>query len=269
MDKINKINKISFLIKNIIKKNKTLYKSYFYKHPNSKYNIDIIIKDIIYVLQNGISWRNIRTTIHWNSLYQHFLKLSKHNIFKSLFNKLKNKYINSFIVNNNNNNFLLDSTVIYNVNGIDKLGRNKFYKNKKCCKLSLLTDEFGFPLSFYIFKGNLHDNYVFDKHLNDMLVYIPNNKTLLADKAYSNKYIYNVLDVNNIKHIIPPTKNMKIYNSYCYNKKEYLKRIKIENVFAHLKQFKRIKDRNEKSLNSYKAFLYMALSFLCLKFIYK
>ena len=61
--------------------------------------------------------------------------------------------------------FYIDSTIIYNKYGINKIGRNKFYKNKNTTKISLMTDINGFPLSIFFMKGNYHDNSVFNKHI--------------------------------------------------------------------------------------------------------
>ena len=62
-----KINNLSFIeiLKNIIFKDKNLCNSYNNNFPNQKYSIDLIINEIIYVLKTGISWRNIRSKIHW------------------------------------------------------------------------------------------------------------------------------------------------------------------------------------------------------------
>ena len=42
-----------------------------------------------------------------------------------------------------------------------------------------MTDVNGFPLSVLFLKGNYHDNSVFDKHIRDACVLIPNNKKKL------------------------------------------------------------------------------------------
>ena len=106
---------------------------------------------------------------------------------------------------------MVDSTIIYNKNGNNKIGRNKFYKNKKVTKISLMTDINGFPLSIFFMKGNYHDNSVFTKHIKDACILLPKkNKKIMADKAYSSNKNYELLNDKNIKHIIPPRKNMKM-----------------------------------------------------------
>jgi hypothetical protein len=56
---MTKLN-VSFveIIKNIIITNKKLKCNYTKKYPNSKYLLNTIISDILYVLKTGISWRD-------------------------------------------------------------------------------------------------------------------------------------------------------------------------------------------------------------------
>jgi hypothetical protein len=61
--------------------------------------------------------------------------------------------------NNKNKKYLMtDISFIYNLNGKERIGRNKFYKNKKCTKLSLIIDNNNVPLSIIIKAGNINDS---------------------------------------------------------------------------------------------------------------
>ena len=164
-------------LKNIILKTKSLKNTYRKIHTNSKYSIDLIIEEILYFLKSGVSWRMLRSTINYKTLFWHYSNFFKYNVFYKLFYKIRNVYIRKYITNECS--LLIDSTIVYNKNGINKIGRNKFYKNKKTTKISLMTDVNGFPLSVLFLKGNYHDNSVFDKHIRDACVLIPNNKKKL------------------------------------------------------------------------------------------
>src|SRR5271156_4749550 len=180
----------------IILSTKGLQDTYSKSHPNTKYSIDLIIDDIFYVLKTGLSWRNVRSSIKWTSLYWHYSNFVKHHIFLKLFNFFKRQYLHNYIYPSTSPlpiSLFLDSSVIYNKFGVTKLGRNKFYKNKRCTKLSLLTDSKGFPLSVFLMKGNYHDTSIFHKHITDLLLLFPKNKyktKLIADKGYSCHKIY-------------------------------------------------------------------------------
>ena len=133
-----------------------------------------------------------------------------------------------------------------------------------------MTDINGFPLSVLFMKGNYHDITVFNKHIRDALIIIPNKKIkVIADKAYSSKNNYSLLESKNIEHIIPPRKNMKLAKTYKYDKNEYSKRIKIEQIFARLKLYKRINTRYDKTLRNFSGFIYIALSFIAINILKK
>lgn len=248
-------------IKNVILNTSALSSTYSKNHKNTKYSLDLIISEIIYFLKSGVSWTHLRSPINTKTLYWHFSRFVKCNVFHRVFSIIRNKFLNKYIINDVN--LCIDSTTIFNKYGHNKIGRNKFYKNKLSTKISLMTDTNGFPLSIFFMKGNYHDNRIFEQHVNDSIVLLPNrNKTILADKAYSSTDNYSLLNNNNIKHIIPPRSNMKIATEYKYDKNIYKKRIIIENIFARLKQFKRINNRYDKKLSSFSAFVCLAFCFI-------
>lgn len=250
---------INVELQNIILKTNKIKDTYIKKHSNTKYSLELIIKEILYVLKSGVSWRMLRSPINYKTLYWHYSQFVKYNIFGKLFNKIKNKYLKNNI--HNTNYLYIDSTIIYNKNGTNKIGRNKFYKNKKATKISLMTDTNGFPLSVFFMKGNYHDISIFNKHIKDAILITPKiKKTIVADKAYSSNKNYQLLENNNLNHIIPPRNNMKLAKTYTYDKNEYKKRIKIEHIFGRLKVFKRIDQRNDKLLRNYSGFVYLAFS---------
>jgi transposase len=259
---------IKFELKNIILASKHLKNTYDHKHTNSKYSLDLIIDELMYFLKSGVSWRLLRSTINSKTLFWHYRRFVDNNVFVRLFNKIKQVYLKKYI--DDQCSLLIDSTIIYNKYGINKIGRNKFYKNKKVTKISLLTDIHGFPLSVLFMKGNYHDNHVFNTHIRDAIAIIPNKKiTIMADKAYSANNNYELLNTYNMKHIIPPRKNMRIAATYKYDKNEYIKRIKIEHIFARLKLFKRLDHRYDKYLKNYKEFVYLAFTFIAKNIIDK
>ena len=262
--KLDIINELKIIIFNTTGLNDTYNK----QHPNTKYTIDDILKEIIYFLNSGVSWPHLRSHIKSKTLFWHYSKFVKYNIFGRLLSKLRTKYIK--LIDNDKINFLIDTSIIYNKNGINKLGRNKFYKNKMTTKISLMTDINGFPFSVLFTKGNYHDNSVFHKHVTDCIKLVRfNKKRIIADKGYSSYKNYKLLDKNNIEHIIPPRKNMHIYKTYKYLKKEYMNRIKIENIFAMIKNYKRINNRYDKLIRSYSSFVYLSLSKLSINIINK
>lgn len=246
--------------------------SYNHTYPNQKYELSDILNDIIYVLKSGISWRNIRSTIKWQSLVFHFNKLRDHDIFKISLKKLLRKYKKD--IKMEDIIYLTDTSFIKNNIGISHLGRNPCFKNKNCFKLSLLTDLCGIPMDILVDSGSIQEKVYMDKHIK----YAVRNKshkrtTLMADKGYDSNPTRKKLLENNIKPIIPFNKrNTKDETKIRYlnetENKQYKKRIKIENTFSWIKKHKRIAEVNEKSYISYLNFVYLAVCLIIFKRLY-
>ena len=123
-------------------------------------------------------------------------------------------------------------------------------------------------MSMLLMKGNKHDNDAFERHIDDAMILLPKNKKkILADKGYTSKENYELLESKGIEHIIPPRKNMKIYKTYTYSKTEYVKRTKIENTFARLKKFRRLESRYDKKVKSFWGFIKLGCSIMIVEFM--
>ena len=233
---------------------------YFYanKFPNSKHSLDDILKEILYVLKTGLSWRDVRSNIKWQSLYWHFNRISSNGIFKKLFMCLRKGYVKNHPIDIQ----LIDSTFIMNKYGKNHIARNKFFKSKNCNKVSFITDSFGIPLSVLIKNGNVHDLTFIDEHVNDLYVlnkkYTNNSISLLADKGYVSNSTKEKLKDCNYNFVYPPKKNMK--DDLTFDKELYRKRIHVEHSFQKLKTFKRIQIRYDSFITSFSSFIFLATS---------
>jgi transposase len=253
------------IIKKVILSNVNLTKFYFKKSPSSKYNLELILSEIIYVLKTGLSWNNLRSTINPKSLYWHFNRFVKNNIFHDTFIYLRNKYSES----NKTNIQIIDSTFVMNKFGKNSISRSKFFKNKNCNKISLVTDINGIPISILFDAGNVHDITFVKTHLNDLVV-IPkknnfNSTILLADKGYISKDLReDIKNKFNYSLMYPIRKNMKQKLSN-YDSELYKKRIRIEHTNRRLKLFRRIDARYDSYLDTFSSFVFLAASIMITK----
>jgi len=259
----NKLNiSIIGLLKETILKNKIIGHTYINIYGNTKYSLDDILNEIIYVLKTGVSWRQLRSSINYNTLFWHFNRFVKNNIFKSAYDNLYNYYLTKI---KSINGIIIDSSFVQNKLG-KNFPRNKYFKNKKCIKISLLTDLNKIPFSILLKNGNLHDATIFEFHKKDIQKYkkkFINNIYFLADKGYISKKIKNYCTENKINYLVPNKKNAK--NKVIFNDAEkllYRKRTQIERLFGNIKQFRRIQCVFESNLKSYLNFLYLALFIL-------
>jgi transposase len=271
------INKISIidLIKETIFENKNIGQKYLTKHFNSIYSLDFILQEIIFVLKTGVPWRNLRSNnnIHWNTVYFHFNRLIKNDIFSTAYSNLHSLYISKI---KKINGIVVDSSFFQNKFGKNNISRNKFYKNKNGYKLSLLTDLNGIPFSLINVKSSVHDCKIFEEHKIDIdkfNKYIPSNNSIyfLADKAYVSKNINNYFRTKKIKVLIPNKKN-KIGNRkhFTADQKEfYKKRLVIERLFMKIKRFRRINMIFESNIATFNEFIFLSLIYILDNFMEK
>jgi transposase len=249
-------------LKNTILKDKNINKYYLKQYPNSKYKLDDILDDILYVLKTGISWRDLKSSVKWQSVYSHFQRFTKFNIFKKMYLSFRSDYF----INNKTDIQLIDSTFIMNKFGKNHIARNMFFKNKNCNKVSFITDVNGVPLSVLVKTGNIHDLHFTEPHINDL--YFLNKKhntkiTLLADKAYESKNLRTSITASNYSLMIPKKSNAK--TTYPFDPNLYKKRIFVEHSFQKLKIFRRIAISYDSLLKTYLSFLFLAVSQIIFK----
>jgi transposase len=230
-----------------------------------KHSLNNIITEIIYVLKTGISWRNLRSSINYNSIYYHFKRFINNNIFIDAYNSILNLYLQKI---KKINGIIIDSSFIQNKFGKGNIKRNKFFKNKKCFKLSIITDFNNIPFSILLANGNLHDSTIFNDHKNDILKYkknISKDSNFLADKGYLSKNINDFCSNNNIFYMVPNKINSKKPPFTDEQNIIYKKRINIEHLFARIKQFRRVALIYDSKTNTYNNFLHLALLIIILE----
>ncbi len=78
---------------------------------------------------------------------------------------------------------------------------------------------------------------------------LPPAKTLIADRGYDSTPFRNALHVRGIEPCIPPSRIHKI--PYSYDKVLYRQRHKVENLFAKLKDWRRIATRYDRCAHTF------------------
>ena len=119
-------------------------------------------------------------------------------------------------------------------------------------KLHTLCDNLGRPVRLLITEGQRSDFKGADVLLKDL----PRAKALLGDKGYDSDKIRAMLADLDITPCIPPKKNRKTTIEYC--KSLYKKRHKVENLFAKLKDWRRIATRYDRCAHTFRSAIYLA-----------
>ena len=120
-------------------------------------------------------------------------------------------------------------------------------------KIHMLCDQEGLPLDFIISAGQESDyNFAIP-----LLEKYPNSN-VIADRGYdSDKIIYHV--ENNGNTSVIPSRKTRI-NQRPIDLVVYKMRNKIERLFGHLKQLRRLATRFEKLVENYASIVYLACS---------
>ena len=78
---------------------------------------------------------------------------------------------------------------------------------------------------------------------------LPPAKTLIADRGYDSKPFREALQAKGIEPCIPSSRSRKV--PYPYDKGLYKKRHKVENLFAKLKDWRRIATRYDRCAHTF------------------
>ena len=78
---------------------------------------------------------------------------------------------------------------------------------------------------------------------------LPGAKTLIADRGYDSKSFRDALQAKGIEPCIPSSRSRKV--PYLYDKGLYKKRHKVENLFAKLKDWRRIATRYDRCAHTF------------------
>lgn len=163
----------------------------------------------------GASWRSLdlpifKNRVKWQSIYYHFNKFCKLNVFRKVYMELIDKYFRS-----NKSNKLkylsIDTSFIKNEYASDT--NFGYCKKKRTSKLSLVVDSNGIPISALLDKGSISDQDLLFKNLEETfvdIIYGSNNnkhkRYMLADSIYDTKSIHDKIKALGIEPIISPNK---------------------------------------------------------------
>lgn len=248
------------------------------KHPNllkhnnlRKFDLKDILEDIIYFLKSGVSYKNFRGKLSKSTLHRYITLFSNKNIFISNYWELHKEYLKT--------NFYdkvkyisTDTTFIINKSSLQaNVKRNPYMKNKNCIKISCLVDKEGIPLDIFIKTGNLNDSPMLREHVDNLKIDLKTSKLknsnrykqyFLADGIYNSPKNVNFLKERGFIPIMSPNKRNSHTEPIQLTNKEkaiYKKRTIVENMFAKLKQYRRIGTLYEKRISIYTSLVHLSL----------
>jgi transposase len=122
------------------------------------------------------------------------------------------------------------------------IGRTKGGLNSK---LHVVCDSAGKPLVMLLTEGQMSDH----KGARLMLEALPPASAMIADRGYDSDWFRQALAARGTQPCIPPTKSRK--TPLDYDKTLYRQRHRIENLFAKLKDWRRIATRYDRCAHAF------------------
>jgi transposase len=205
-----------------------------------------VISGIIHVLKRGLQWRDAPKEYGpYKTLYNRFIRWSSKGVFHNIFTQLSQEQ-------ETYESLQIDSTCLKAHRTASSLlkkgdvprdiGRTRGGLNTK---LHAVCDEKARPIILYISKGQMSDYRgarIIAKHL-------PPATNLLADAGYDADWFREVLSEKGINSCIKPRKNRK--KKVSFDRKLYKQRHKIENMFARIKDWRRIATRYDRQAHTF------------------
>ena len=212
-----------------------------------------LVLGIVYVLKRSVPWYDcLNFGASYSSCFRYFREIQRRGYLKKIFKLLTLQKTDIKICS-------IDSTSVTSFRF--NCGTGFDGKHKKCAtKVSALADINGLPADIIFKKGNTHD-------LHFVLPHMINTQgraklVLNMDKGYTSLDLRRKLRQKKIKVNMEVKKNdykHKIGPKFKLNQAIYNTRFTIERLFGWLKSFKRCRLRQEFTMSSFKAFIYLAL----------
>jgi transposase len=205
-----------------------------------------VISGIIYVIRHGLPWKDApREYGPHKTLYNRFVRWSKRGIFNRIFTALAGKagMPERLMIDTTHLKGHRTAASLQQKGAVPRcIGRTKGGLNSK---LHAVCDGSGKPLALLLSEGQMSDYKGAARLLDSLLP----AKALLADRGYDADCFRTALQAKGITPCIPPKKNRKI--PIPYDTVLYKQRHKIENMFAKLKDWRRIATRYDRCAHTF------------------
>ena len=251
-------------------------------NPNRKLDEVRYFEAYLHFLSNSIYYSRFSyvidgVTIKGKYLNEKVTNWANLSVFDKIYDKILKEYIKSR--QTTKKIFSIDSQFIRNRSMTSKskfIGRNKFYKNKRGIKFTVIVDDVGAPFTTSIDNGTKYDSKILIKECTKLLQISDvknNNISLLADSGYDSGINKKFLKDNDIQSVIKwnkkNTKNPNIIKQNKFTKKQkkiYKKRIIVENFFSWKDTIIPRSDKiYDKRIQNFKGMLMIMSSIIILK----
>jgi len=190
-------------------------------------------------------WRVRAGSASYKTIHRTFMQMHRVGVFDRIHKQTTRVYLSR----RRPKYHATDTTYIKNICGRDCIGRNPTDRGRNATKISSITDDLGVTLTFTLFPGNRSDQIVLPATLTGFDV--PPGMELFADKGYDSRANRALVCLHGYRDRIGRRGQRKGHNARR-------KRVVIEHSYAHLKQFRHLRNRYDHAAASYSAFVSLA-----------
>jgi transposase len=212
----------------------------------------VVLESILFVLTEGCSWRAVdRPQARWNSVYQYFRRWCHRGTLQKVLAQFGPELVPGW--------FFVDSThVKVHADGSNPaggqapqaMGRTKGGLNTKIHAVVNVRSQ---AIVIALSSGNQAD-ISFAEELTECL---PENSTLIGDKAYDSSTLRQTTGAKGVKTCIPGRANRT--TAVPFSAKLYRRRHRVENFFQRIKRYRRVATRYDKLAETFLGFVCLAI----------
>ncbi|WLS03613.1 IS5 family transposase [Shinella oryzae] len=201
-----------------------------------------VVSGIVYVIKHGLQWKDYGPH---KTLYNRFIRWSRLGVFDRIFASLAGEGPKP-------ERIMIDAThlkahrtaasLLKKGMFPRRIGRTKGGLNSK---LHTVCDDDGRPIILLLSEGQMSDH----KGARLVLEALPAASHLIADRGYDSTWFRAELEARGIEPCILSSRSRKV--SYAYDRVLYRQRYKVENLFAKLKDWRRIATRYDRCAHTF------------------
>jgi len=218
----------------------------------------LVLESILFVLTEGCSWRAIdRPQARWNSVYQYFRRWCLRGILRKVLTQFGPELAPGWhFVDSTHVKVHADGSNPAGGQASQAMGRTKGGLNTK---IHALVNARSQAVVIALSGGNQADISLAEE-LTDCL---PEDSTLIADKAYDSSTLRQTAATKGINTCIPGRGNRT--TTVPFSATLYRRRHRVENFFERIKRYRRVATRYDKLAETFLGFVCLAILFtLCL-----
>ena len=212
----------------------------------------IVLESILFVLTEGCSWRATdRPQARWNSVYQYFRRWCQRGTLQKVLTRFGPELVPGWhFVDSTHVKVHADGSNPAGGQAAQAMGRTKGGLNTK---IHALVNARSQALVIALSAGNEADISLAE----ELTECLPEDSTLIADKAYDSSTLRHAAGAKGVKTCIPARSNRT--TTVPFSPTAYRRRHRIENFFERIKRYRRVATRYDKLAETFLGFICLAI----------